>query len=242
MKVIFFSGAGISAPSGISTFRDENGLWENEKIDQICNIRTWRKNYDKVHKFYNNLRTSIADKVPNKAHLMIAKLQEKYGKDKIINITQNIDDLFEKAGCKETIHLHGFLRNIICQNEDCKRKIDIGYKEFNNEKCSCGKNKFKPDVVFFEEEAPEYYFAKKNLNSIESDDILVVIGTLGNVFDIMRYIKFIKYSNRQKPTLILNNLEESKYIQAHEFNHVFYDSCINVTEQIEEIIEKKLNC
>ena len=80
MKIYIISGAGISAPSGISTFRDEEkGLWNNHDINEICNIDTWRKNYDKVHRFYNDMRINMKDKKPNAAHLQIAKCQEQYG-------------------------------------------------------------------------------------------------------------------------------------------------------------------
>ena len=76
-KIIFFSGAGISAPSGIKTFRGENGLWNGESLDKICNDNTWRKNFKEVHKFYNKLRVELAEVSPNIGHKTIAKLQKK---------------------------------------------------------------------------------------------------------------------------------------------------------------------
>lgn len=102
-KIYIISGAGISAPSGIQTYsgNGKDALWNNHKIEDICTISTFYKNYNMVHEFYDTLRVSIADKKPNAAHLFVAELQEKYGTNRVFNITQNIDDLFEKAGCKK---------------------------------------------------------------------------------------------------------------------------------------------
>lgn len=239
-KIIFFTGAGISAPSGISTFRDENGLWNNHKIDEICNMKTWVKNYDNVHKFYNDIRVSLKDKEPNVAHKYIAELQNLLGEDKVINITQNIDDLFEKAKVKKTIHLHGEINYMVCQRVLCNEKFYIGNNKFEGVCPKCKQSMVKPNVVFFEEEAPEYYKAKKILNDIKTEDILVVIGTSGNVFNINTYIKYIKYSTYQRPILILNNMEDSKYINKSNFDYVFFESCETAIEKIKEIINKKI--
>ncbi len=240
-KIIFFTGAGVSAPSGINTFRDANGLWNNNKIDEICNIKTWVKNYDKVHNFYNEIRTSLKDKEPNVVHKYISELQNLLGEDRVINITQNIDDLFEKAEVKKTIHLHGEINYMVCQRVICNEKFYIGNNEFDGVCPKCKQSMVKPNVIFFEEEAPEYYNVKRILNNVESKDILVVIGTMGNVFNINTYIKYIKYSNYQRPTLILNNMEDNIYIDKNNFNYVFFESCTTAIDKIKEIINSKIN-
>lgn len=112
-KVVILSGAGISAESGISTFRASDGLWNNHKIEEICIAGCMSFNRVKTVAFYDDLRTSLKAKLPNKAHVEIAKLTCKYPND-ISVITQNIDDLFEKADCKNLIHLHGFLPELYC--------------------------------------------------------------------------------------------------------------------------------
>ena len=236
-KIIFFTGAGVSAPSGINTFRDANGLWNNNKIDEICNIKTWVKNYDKVHNFYNEIRTSLKDKEPNVVHKYISELQNLLGEDRVINITQNIDDLFEKAEVKKTIHLHGEINYMVCQRVICNEKFYIGNNEFDGVCPKCKQSMVKPNVIFFEEEAPEYYNVKRILNNVESKDILVVIGTMGNVFNINTYIKYIKYSNHQRPLLILNNMEDSKYIDKNNFNNVFFESCETAIDKIKELLK-----
>ena len=107
-KIIILSGAGISAESGISTFRDEDGLWENHKIEDICVSGCLDFNRDNTIKFYDMLRVNLKDKKPNYAHEVVAKLKTKYPDD-IAVITQNVDNMFEKANCKDVLHLPGFL-------------------------------------------------------------------------------------------------------------------------------------
>ena len=237
MKIYIISGAGISAPSGISTFRDEEkGLWNNHDINEICNIDTWRKNYDKVHRFYNDMRINMKDKKPNAAHLQIAKWQEQYGEENVINITQNIDDLFEKANVKNTIHLHGELTKMNCHV--CDSIYDINYSSFTNEStCPICNGKYsKPNVVFFGEQAPKYALLNKAFRDITSDDIIIVVGTLGKIVPIDLYIKGI-YG--KKPLKILNNLEISKYINEIHYDHVFYESCIEAFPKIDILVKLK---
>lgn len=240
-KIYIFSGAGISAPSGISTFRDKDGLWDNHKIEEICDIRTWLNNYDKVHKFYNERRTSLKNVEPNKVHYKIAEWQKKYGKENVINITQNIDDLFERANVENTIHVHGELVKMECKT--CNHIYEIGYEEFKNDSScpECHKNYVKPFVVFFYENAPEYHWAKRLLNSIETGDVLLVIGTMGNVFPIEMYMKYIKHSNRQRPLFILNNMERSTFIPESYFgDNIFYESCVDSIDKIDLLINDYL--
>ncbi len=107
MAILFFSGAGLSADSGLSTFRDTNGLWDKYDINKVCNISTWKANYELVHEFYNLRRTEYKDAKPNAMHTMIADMQRKHGSDKVMVITQNIDNLLEEAGCENVLHVHG---------------------------------------------------------------------------------------------------------------------------------------
>lgn len=118
-KVVIFSGAGISAESGIPTFRDKDGLWENYSIEEICTSGCLEKDRKKVVEFYNMLRVNLQDKEPNYAHKVIAKLKEEFSDD-IAVITQNVDDMFERVDCN-AIHLHGFLKEIRCEKCDFKK-------------------------------------------------------------------------------------------------------------------------
>lgn len=117
-KVLILSGAGLSAESGLKTFRESNGLWEEYDVMEVCSASGFRKNPKKVREFYDERRAQLEKVKPNHAHEMIAKLKTEF-KDQIFVITQNVDDLLERAGCKGVIHLHGFFtRALLCELRD----------------------------------------------------------------------------------------------------------------------------
>ncbi len=225
-KVVILSGAGLSASSGISTFRDEDGLWEKHNIQEICSVGCLDWNYHATINFYNLRRNDIKDRVPNNAHKMIAKLKNKY--PKIVEvITQNIDDLLEKADCKDVLHLHGFLKELRCM--DCEKVVDISYssQDKSNSTCkSCG-GKMRPNIVFFGEAAPKYETMHKILKDC---GLLVVIGTSGYVIDVSFLTQYADYS-------ILNNLEPSDAIYEECFTKVYYEDANTAYEKIEQDIE-----
>ena len=230
-KVIILSGSGISAESGISTFRDEDGLWENHKIDEICISGCLDFNRDATIKFYDMLRKNLKDKEPNKAHKIVAELKNKYPND-IAVITQNIDDMFEKAGCKGVIHLHGFLQELRCTK--CKKLVNIGYEEQfeKHETCPKCKKSLRPNIVFFGEAAPKYDDMYKEFKDCE---VLVVIGTSGAVVNSdMLLTKKIKLS-------ILNNLAPSVYINDKLYSKVLYEKATIAIDEIEIDIEEYLS-
>lgn len=231
-KIVIFSGAGISAESGIKTFRDSDGLWENHKIEDVCSQSTWLKNYDLVHKFYNQRRKQLAEVTPNYAHEIVAEIQKKYPKDCIL-ITQNVDDLFERAGCTNVIHVHGELTKMECQS--CSLVYNIGYKAHtNNDLCpKCSSQDIKPFIVFFGGQAPAYmemYDAFRHLQN--EDSIAVVIGTLGNVVQINANLELMDCKK------ILNNLEESPYIDDTQFDKVYYEEATSACEKIEADVDE----
>jgi NAD-dependent deacetylase len=229
-KVIIFSGAGISAPSGISTFRQNDGLWEQYDIKRICTAGCLSWNRDETIEFYDKRRVDIKDKLPNKAHIKIKQLQDKYPND-IKIITQNVDNLFEKAGCKDVLHLHGFLTQVYC--EQCGFIKDIGYQTLKDagETCiKCG-SLLRPNIVFFEEMAPKY----EELNQeIQDCDFIVIIGTSGNVVGVNSMASFI-------PNSILNNLEPSNAIDETIFKKVLYKSAVDAIDEIASDIEEFLS-
>ncbi|WP_321778149.1 SIR2 family NAD-dependent protein deacylase [Sulfurimonas sp.] len=232
-KVLILSGAGISAESGISTFRDSDGLWENHRIEDVCTTGCLDTNEEGTKKFYDERREDIKDKKPNYAHQLIVELKQKYPKD-IAVLTQNVDDLFEKAGMKsdEIIHLHGFLKELRCR--DCDEIFDIGYKtqdSFSLVCPSCG-SKLRPNIVFFGEAAPKYQILTQKLNECE---LIVIIGTSGNVLDVTYFAQLTDKS-------ILNNLEKSLAIDDSYFTKVYYakatDAIAEIAEYIEEFLEE----
>lgn len=230
-KVIIFSGAGISAESGISTFRDSGGLWENYKIEEICNAGCLDWNYDETIKFYDKRREDIRDKNPNKAHIKIKELHERYPNDVKI-ITQNVDDMFERAGCNDVLHLHGFLREVRC--ESCGFKDDIGYEKQQSVYASCPKcaHDLRPNIVFFGEAAPKYQYLYTELDDCE---MFVVIGTSGNVINTDMFLGGgIKYS-------ILNNLEPSDAINDTLYTKVLYKKATEAIDEIAVDVEEFLS-
>lgn len=195
-KIIIFSGAGLDADSGIPTFRDKNGLWENYSIDQVCNINTFHQNYKKIHEFYNKMRVSLKDYEPNKAHYFISDLQKKYGKDRVISLTANISDLQEKAGVEDVIHVHGDLKEIIHDYKGINPEIkNIGYEEVDiSDTLQEGgfyEPVIKPNVIFFGENAPEYISMMNVFNDLTKDDVVIAVGTTLEINPIHLFISQI---------------------------------------------------
>jgi NAD-dependent deacetylase len=171
-KIVFFSGAGMSAESGISTFRDSGGLWEKYEINEVATPEAWRRNPDLVTDFYNQRRKQIIETSPNQAHQFIAELDNLFD---VTVITQNIDDLHERAGSKNILHLHGNIRLAKSSGPNQEKKlypID-GWELTKNDLCEDG-YRLRPHVVWFGEAVPALEDA---IPLIESADVFVVIGT-----------------------------------------------------------------
>jgi NAD-dependent deacetylase len=230
-RVVILSGAGISAESGISTFRDNNGLWEEYDVKVVCNFDSLQKNEKQTIEFYDKRRAELASKLPNHAHDVIVKLKNKYKSDLAI-ITQNVDDLFEKAGLPhaDVIHLHGFMTEVRCRNEKCRLTFDIGYKsqyDAFNGKCPTCSNKLRPNIVFFGEEAPMY---DRLYEEIANCELLVIIGTSGNVINTDSLVVHVKQS-------ILNNLEVSDAIFDKLYSKVLYKPATIAIDEIAQDID-----
>lgn len=176
-KIFFFSGAGMSAESGISTFRDSGGLWEKYDISEVATPEAWLKNPDLVTDFYNQRRKQIIETSPNQAHQFIAELDNLFD---VTVITQNIDDLHERAGSKNILHLHGNIRlaKSSGKNQDKKLYPIDGWELTKNDLCDDG-FRLRPHVVWFGEAVPALEDA---IPVIENADVFVVIGTSLQVY------------------------------------------------------------
>lgn len=229
-KVIILSGAGISAESGISTFRDSDGLWEKYKIKDICTVGCLHKNRKATIEFYDYRRSELKDKEPNYTHKVISQLKSKYPNE-IAVITQNVDDMFEKADCSDVLHLHGFLKELKCKK--CNTILDIGYeKQFDKyENCSKCNKLLRPNIVFFGEQALKYKDMYKEFKSCE---VLVIIGTSGAVINTDMFL------NSQIKLSILNNLEPSSYINDSLYSKVLYKKATLAIDEIADDIENYL--
>lgn len=174
-KIVVLSGAGISAESGIKTFRDSDGLWENYNVQDVATVEGWEINPDLVTDFYNARRAELARTTPNDAHRLVAKLEEKYD---VTVVTQNIDDLHERAGSSNIIHLHGEATKA-CSERGKRHVTDIGYRPIRYDEKTPDGARMRPFIVWFGEAVPEMDNAVKE---VESADILIIIGTSLNVY------------------------------------------------------------
>lgn len=177
-KLYVFSGSGLSAQSGIPTFRGNDGTWSNFDIHEVCNIFTWKKNREKVFDFYSGRRQEYSHAKPNAAHKQIAQWQKSWGKNRVVLLTQNVDDLLEKAGALHVTHLHGSINDLLCTA--CSHQWFIGMERYHSQthcpRCKSVKG-VKPGVVLFHEEAPEYAHLNEMRKNIRGQDIVIVVGT-----------------------------------------------------------------
>ncbi|MEM7160805.1 MAG: Sir2 family NAD-dependent protein deacetylase [Bacteroidota bacterium] len=174
-KLVLFSGAGISAESGLKTFRDSGGLWENYSIYEVATPEAFAKNPQLVLDFYNMRRTQLENAFPNEAHKMGVKLEEYYD---VHIITQNVDDLHERAGSKKVLHLHGELRMVRSTKNPSIRK-DIVYQSVSLGDTASDGAQWRPDIVWFGEAVPKMDEA---IAIVRKADILVTVGTSLNVY------------------------------------------------------------
>lgn len=174
-NVVVLTGAGISAESGIKTFRDADGLWENYRIEDVATPEAWERDPKLVQQFYNERRKSVMEAQPNAAHKALAKLQEHFN---VQIITQNIDDLHERAGSKNVLHLHGIITRSQSDIDSSLTYPINGWELSLNDLCIYGKP-LRPHVVWFGEAVPNMDPAIKHCKKA---DILLVIGTSLQVY------------------------------------------------------------
>lgn len=174
-KIIVFSGAGISAESGIKTFRDSGGLWEEYKIDDVATPDAWKRNPTLVTEFYNLRRKQVMETKPNAAHYFFAELQKRYD---VQIITQNIDDLHERAGSRKVLHLHGEIMKVRSSEDENliyplkKWEVKIG------DTCDKG-SQLRPHIVWFGEMVPNMDVAAE---MVAIADYFITVGTSLNVY------------------------------------------------------------
>ena len=182
-KLVVLTGAGVSAESGITTFRDSNGLWENFKVEDVASIEGWYANPKQVLDFYNARRAQLADVKPNAAHRAIAELENEYD---VTVVTQNVDNLHERAGSTRIIHLHGELTKVRPENTynemdgfSEESVFDIGTDHINMGDLAPNGVQLRPHIVWFGEAVPKINLA---IDAVEAADILLIVGTSLQVY------------------------------------------------------------
>ncbi|MCF8461677.1 MAG: NAD-dependent deacylase [Flavobacteriales bacterium] len=184
-RITILSGAGISAESGISTFRDSDGLWENHRIEDVATPEAWHRNPELVLQFYNLRRKQLLEVEPNDAHFAITELQTKFD---VQVITQNVDDLHERAGNENVLHLHGELKKV----RSTAYPFDVydldGWELLIGDTCDSG-HQLRPHIVWFGEEVPNLSVAAQ---MVSESDAVIIVGTSLNVYPAASLYQFAK--------------------------------------------------
>ena len=189
-RVFVLTGAGISAESGLPTFRASDGLWAGHRIEDVCTPEAWERNPGLVWEFYSQRREQGAKAEPNPAHRALAELEKQLG-DRFFLCTQNVDDLHERAGSVRLVHMHGELAKARCENECGRPPVEDHaiYRSLNEVgRCACG-GLLRPHIVFFGEIPLEMDRIQKE---IARASLMVVVGTSGSVYPAANFVHWAK--------------------------------------------------
>jgi len=199
-NLVILTGAGMSAESGILTFRDAGGLWENHRIEEVASPEAFRRDPVTVHRFYNLRRAQLKTVAPNAGHIAVAALERDW-EGEFLLVTQNVDDLHERAGNFLLRHMHGEIRKIRCQacGLVARHEDDLGLET----PCpACGRRKnMRPDIVWFGE--MPYHMAEIQA-ALETADIFVAIGTSGVVYPAAGFAALARHNGRNCKTIEIN--------------------------------------
>lgn len=227
-KIFILTGAGISAESGIPTFRDAGGLWQRVDLNKVATPEGFQEDPDLVHEFYNKRRKELLKVKPNPAHYALAKLEREFPGEVVI-VTQNVDDLHERAGCRNVIHMHGELLKVRCMF--CGKVFRETGDVFTSTPCPSCKRKggLRPHVVWFGE-VP--FFLDKILKELEECDLFVAIGTSGTVYPAAG---FVELARNQGAKCVEINLKPAE--NAHLFHeHRYGPASKEVPKWVEEVL------
>ena len=200
--IVVLTGAGISAESGLRTFRATDGLWEEHRIEDVATPAGFARDPQLVHRFYNERRATLATVSPNAAHRALAEFEARYPDDFLL-VTQNIDDLHERAGSRHLVHMHGELLKMFCTRCDANAAI-AGSLSVDTVCAACGEaGGLRPDIVWFGE-IP--YDMEKIMQALASCALFVSIGTSGNVYPAAGFVETAREAGARCVEL---NLEKS---------------------------------
>jgi len=230
-KIVILTGAGASAESGIKTFRDSNGIWEDYKIEDVADIDGWHRNPELVLDFYNARRAQLATVRPNAAHVAIAELEKDYD---VTVVTQNVDNLHERAGSTRIIHLHGELTKVRpenCCNEmdgfSYQTVFDIGYDPIHLGDKAPNGAQLRPHIVWFGEAVPEI---ERAIDAVGAADILLIVGTSLKVYPAAG---LYRYANFHTPIYVIDpNDIPLKDSRIHHIKDVATSGMLKFIEEI----------
>ncbi len=211
-NIVILTGAGISAESGLATFRATNGLWNNHKVEDVATIEAFQRNPAYVHEFYNELKKELMKAKPNVAHMAITRLQQEYNAARVSVITQNVDTLHEKAGNKDVCHIHGQIDQAVCLN--CGHILQ-GFGDVDTEticpQCQVS-GMMKPNIVFFGE---NLLCIDKVDDLLRHCDLFLSIGTSGVVFPAAAFVQTVKYYGATTIEFNLEPTSNNFYFDKH---------------------------
>ena len=197
-NIVILTGAGVSAESGVATFRGPDGLWEGHRVEDVATPEAFRRDPELVHTFYDARRARLGEVEPNSAHLALARLDSEWPGELLI-VTQNVDDLHERAGAKRVLHMHGELKSAWCL--DCDARSAWQGDLLPGPACPvCGENgRLRPDIVWFGEMP---YEMERIERALMAADLFVSIGTSGAVYPAAGFVQTARYCGAR--TLELN--------------------------------------
>lgn len=228
-KLVVLSGAGISAESGISTFRDAGGLWDKYPVEQVATPEGYAANPELVTRFYNERRKQLLTVQPNKAHEIVAELEQYFD---VTVVTQNVDNLHERAGSTHIIHLHGELTKVTSSYDPNNPRYikELKPEEFEvkmGDKASDG-SQLRPFIVWFGEAVPEIETA---IQYVQQADVFVIIGTSLNVYPAAGLLYYVP----QEASIYLIDPKEVRVSSAHPV-HVIQQGASKGMEELKEIL------
>lgn len=222
-SIVILTGAGISAESGIKTFRASDGLWENHRIEDVATPEAFQRDPKLVHTFYNTRRQHLLSEAikPNRAHFALAELEQNPSFSTLV-VTQNIDNLHERAGTQNIIHMHGELLKCFCINTQQRAPVHEDLHQYSSCGCCQQSNTLRPDIVWFGEMP---YQMERIYDAISECDVFVSIGTSGNVYPAAGFVEAANHSGAHTVEL---NLEPSAVESA--FKETLYGKATDIVK------------
>lgn len=227
-RIVILTGAGISAESGIDTFRSAGGLWEQHRVEDVATPEGFARNPDLVLGFYDMRRAALANVAPNPAHMALARLEREFRGDLLV-VTQNVDDLHERGGFARVLHMHGELKSALCQS--CETRTPWLATMLDRPACPvCRAPTLRPDVVWFGEMP---YQMGRIYQALETCDLFVSIGTSGAVYPAAGFVQEARAAGAR--TLELN-------LEPSEGSRLFHDTRHGPASQLVPVwVEEVLN-
>ena len=229
-RIVVLTGAGISAESGLKTFRDNDGLWENHRVEDVATPEAFMRDPELVYRFYNLRRMQLQDSnvKPNSAHFALAELEKHLG-DKFLLVTQNVDNLHERAGNERVLHMHGDLLSKRCVKSGTVEFCTTEYDQKSRCSCCDEPSAVRPNIVWFGEMP---MFMDDIYHALTQADLFISIGTSGNVYPAAGFVREANFNGAHTVEL---NLEPS--LGENEFSEKHYGPAGQVVpEYIKELL------